>query len=68
MSLKDDLQEIRGIGKAKADSIMTVFEEYEQSGVPESVRQDLEEAMSYYEQGQYEYAGKFLRRVMEDLN
>jgi len=32
------------------------------------VKQNLEYAYDYYESGNYEYAGKFLRRVMEDLD
>lgn len=68
MTVRDDLTDINGVGETTADKIMTVFEDYESSDVPEDVRSNLEDAMSYYDAAQYEYAGKFLRRVMEDLD
>lgn len=64
MSLEDDLQEIRGIGEAKASEIMTVFENH-QSDTPDVVKENLEQAIDYYEDGQYSYAGKFLRQAYE---
>jgi hypothetical protein len=64
--LRDALTDIRGVGDAKADEIMTVFDEYER-GVPDEVRSDLEAAYDYYQEGQYSYAGKFLRRAVEGL-
>jgi endonuclease III-like uncharacterized protein len=64
--MKDDLTDIQGVGDKTADKIMTVFEEHN-SGVSDDVRHNLEEAMSYYENEDYEYAGKFLRRAVDGL-
>jgi len=64
-SMKDALTEINGVGDKTADKIMTVFQEH--NGVSDDVRHNLEEAMSYYESEEYEYAGKYLRRAVDGL-
>jgi len=66
--MKEELTDIQGVGDKTADKIMTVFEDHTETGVPEHIQDDLEAAMSYYENEEYAYAGKFLRRVMEDLD
>jgi len=65
MSLKDALQEIRGIGESKADEIMTVFEDYQQEQ-GEDYPPEVVEALDYLESGNPEYAKKFLRRVVDE--
>lgn len=61
--LKEDLQEVDGVGEKTADKIMTVFEDHES---PESgVKVEVEKALEYMDQGDYGYAEKFLRRVVE---
>jgi excinuclease UvrABC nuclease subunit len=63
MSLKEALQEVDGIGEVKSQELMTVFEDYES---PESdVVHEVEKALEYMDQGDYGYAEKFLRRVVE---
>ena len=62
MSLKDDLTDIQGVGDATADKIMTVFEDYQSE--PEAV-EAIEKALEYFDQGDYTYGEKFLRRVVE---
>jgi hypothetical protein len=47
---------------------MTVFMDYEGDKLPPEARDNLESAWDYYQNEQYAYAGKFLRRVMEDLD
>lgn len=64
--MKDDLTDIQGVGDKTADKIMTVFEEHN-SGVPAEVKDNLESAYDYYENEQYSYAGKFLRKAVEGL-
>lgn len=63
--MKEALTDIKGIGPKKAEQVLEVVEK--EAGVPEEVRANLQEAMSYYENGEYEYAGKFLERAMEGL-
>ncbi len=65
MSLKDELTDIHGIGESKTEEIMTVFEDYDSTN--EVVESNLREAMDYYNNNEYEYAGKFLRRAVEGL-
>jgi Holliday junction resolvasome RuvABC DNA-binding subunit len=64
-SMKDDLTSIQGVGDKTADKIMTVFEEHYSTS--DEVGENLETALEYYETGEYEYAGKFLRRAVDGL-
>ena len=64
--MKDDLTDIQGVGDKTADKIMTVFEEHN-SGTSDDVAENMKQALDYYESGEYEYAGKFLRRAVDGL-
>lgn len=62
--LKAELQEINGIGEAKADAILDVLEEYEGDG---SDFDDgwLERACACASERDYERAGIYLTRALE---
>jgi hypothetical protein len=64
MTIEDDLEDISGVGTETRKKIMTVFEEH---GTSDEVVENLETALDYYESGEYEYAGKFLRRAVDGL-
>lgn len=65
--MKDELTSIQGVGDKTAEKIMTVFEEHNSGSVPAEVKENLESAYDYYENEQYSYAGKFLRKAVEGL-
>lgn len=65
MGIRDDLQSIDGVGPKTTDSIMSVFEDYEQDADPE-VYQQVEKALEYFDQGDYSYGEKFLSRVVDE--
>jgi len=64
MRMKDELTEIHGIGDAKADEILEIVES---NSVDSTVEDNLRSAWDYYQDGQYSYAEKFLRRAIEAL-
>lgn len=62
--LSEQLQEIQGVGPATADAILDVIDG---QGVPQQVREDFADGMSYLRDGQPGYAMKFFERVEEAL-
>jgi ribosomal protein S13 len=60
MSLESDLQEIRGIGEAKASEIVEVVDQH--SGDSEA-QENVRKALAELEEGRVGYAQKFLERV-----
>ena len=62
MSLKDDLQEIDGIGPAKAEKIMAVVQYYDGGGVSES---DVRKALRFADNGHMAGCAETLRDVLE---
>jgi hypothetical protein len=65
MTIEDELEDISGVGTETRKKIMTVFEEH--NSTSDEVVENLETALDYYEAGEYEYAGKFLRRAVDGL-
>lgn len=68
--LKDKLTTINGIGESRADLILDyVFEFYNWGGEDRSdeLREQLETALEYLDQGRPEYAEKFIRRAHSQL-
>lgn len=63
--LHDDLTDIRGIGDATAEEIIEVVEGHTEDN--ETLRDNLESALDYYEDERYGYAGKYLRRAYNAL-
>lgn len=63
MSLQEALQEVDGIGEKKSEELVTIFEDYESP--EDGVTREVERALEYMDQGDYGYAEKFLRRVVE---
>lgn len=62
-NLKDQLQEIDGVGEKTAEKILDVVDETNSDELTENI----EDAYDYYQAGQYSYAGKFLKRAYESL-
>jgi len=62
--LEDALTDIRGVGDATAEEIMSVVDEHGDGGSVE-LEETLRDAVSYYEQGDYGYAEKYLYRALE---
>ena len=62
--LREELQTVRGVGDAKADEILEIVES---NSVDSTVEDNLRSAWDYYQDGQYSYAEKFLRRAIEGL-
>lgn len=65
--LRDDLTEIHGVGDATADEILAVLDEHGQGGVPDTVRDHIQEAHDHHQAGEHEYAAKFVRRAVDAL-
>lgn len=62
MSMRDDLQDIHGIGEAKADEIMAVVDAHDTGGVDRDL---VEEGYAYLvEEERPGYAEKFFRRAL----
>lgn len=69
LDLKEPLQTIDGVGDKTADKVIDVVDECEAvETIDPAVVADLEEALSYHDDGQYEYARKFLHRIEEGMN
>lgn len=62
MSLEEELQEIRGIGEAKASEIVDIVEDHEDDSEAQEL---VQEAIGYLDAGHPGYAKKYLRRVLE---
>lgn len=61
MSLKDEFQEVSGIGPKKAEKLVEIVE---QSETESDVKENVKEALSYLDAGRPGYARKFLERVV----
>lgn len=61
MSLEEQFQTVDGVGEVKASELAEIANEHRQDADLDAFR----EGMDYYENGDYEYAGKFFRRVLE---
>lgn len=64
--LHDALTDIHGIGDAKAEQIRDVLDAHA-SGGTDAVREHLESAVDYHDDGQHAYAAKFVRRALAAL-
>jgi len=64
--LRAQFLEIRGVGETTADEILAVLED-NPSDVGSDVADQLRTAHDYHENGDFEYAGKFLARAVEGL-
>ena len=58
--LKTELMEIRGIGDAKAETIMQVVKEYG----PKKDVSNIEKAIEHINAGKYDYAIKYLEKEL----
>jgi len=64
MSLKEDVQEVDGVGEVKAAQIAEIVEEHD---VDSTIRENIRQAYDYYQAGRQSYAKKFLQRAYEEL-
>lgn len=65
MSLKSELQEIRGIGDAKADAIIDVLDDHKDNTT--EIRETLEEALEYYNQGDENICAEYVEQAIDQL-
>lgn len=65
--LHDALTEINGVGDARADDIIELVDEYGAGVDVDALRDDLEDALSYHEQGDHEYAATFVESARDRL-
>jgi len=63
--LYDDLLAIDGVGEATANKVHEVYQQHGYGDTNEELAQNLRQALDYYDVGNYEYAGKYLKRAEE---
>ena len=63
MKLEAELTEINGVGEATAAKIMEIVDDTDAS----DAKENLEDALDYFDAGNPEYAEKFVRRAYEGL-
>jgi len=61
--LYDDLLSIDGVGEATANKVQDVYDEHGYGEPSDELEQNLRQALDYYNAGNYEYAGKYLKRA-----
>lgn len=62
MTLKSELMEIDGIGPSKSEQIIDVVESHDENDV---ALEAVEKALDYFDQGDYGYGEKYLRRLVD---
>jgi len=69
--LTDELETISGVGPKTAEKVEAIVNSGEyvthDELMDEMVAQNVREAYDHYEDGQYEYAGKYIRRAYNAL-
>jgi DNA-binding LacI/PurR family transcriptional regulator len=63
--LHDDLLSIDGVGEATAHKVQEVCQQHGYGEPSDELAQNLRQAIDYYDAGNYEYAGKYLKRAEE---
>lgn len=66
--LKDKLTTINGIGDAKASQIIDLVDTNDSNVNVDELREHLENAQDYLDDGQPGYADKYVRRALERLD
>ena len=65
--LRDELMQIQGVGEARADEIIEIVERHK-TGSADEVVATLQQAVDYDEQGDTDYAMKYVRRSLDLLS
>lgn len=70
--LTDELRTIDGVGEARAEEIVAIVDDHRDDQDDDldvdDVRDLLESALDYHENGDHQYAEKFVRRALEALD
>lgn len=66
--LRKELQEIDGVGEKTADKIMDVLDGYQEETVPDDLEDAIMDMWDYYDAGEHEYAGEYLKDIVEYVN
>jgi len=61
--LYDDLLSIDGVGEKTAHKVQEVYDEHGYGEPSDELEQNLRQALDYYNAGNDEYAGKYLKRA-----
>lgn len=61
--LYDDILAIDGVGEKTAHKVQEVYQQHGYGEPSEELEQNLRQALDYYNAGNYEYAGKYLKRA-----
>lgn len=66
--LREELQEIDGVGEKTTDRIMDVLDGYQEETVPDDLEDAIMDMWDYYDAGEYGYAGEYLKDIVEYVN